>query len=260
MDEKTLAENRKKRGEVSEEFVNQFYNLNSDQLCKSLQNSNAQIRSSAAIILGNQKDQKYVQLLINRLKIEKALYVKINLCNSIVNYGITIIPDLLELLGTIGINQHYDLPEKGFYKSNYPLPRDIIARIIIRMGEDALVPLAEFVKNRKGNILLEAIDVIGHISYYSKNISLEKVLINLYKNSDYNFVLKWKIIRSFQGFNTTAVQKILLTILSSEQIKQFKWEALRVLLIQNKLLISEIENLVLNSGDEEFIKTLQCFS
>jgi hypothetical protein len=78
---------------------------------------------------------------------KKKLYTKIAICEAIEAYGVSSLPYLVPLLGKIGNNQH---KKAGFYdldKKSYPLPRDIAARIIIRIGEPALPLLEDILLN-----------------------------------------------------------------------------------------------------------------
>jgi hypothetical protein len=71
--------------------------------------------------------------LCRQLAVEKKLYTKIALCESLAARAELSIEPLIELLGRIGKNQETKIPERGFYKVSYPLPRDIAARIICRL-------------------------------------------------------------------------------------------------------------------------------
>ncbi len=42
---------------------------------------------------------------------------------------------MIEIIGDIGSNHEVSIPKKPFKKSSYPLPRDIVARILIRLGK-----------------------------------------------------------------------------------------------------------------------------
>lgn len=260
MEKYTLAENRRKRGEVDDKFVNQFTALPTSDIAALLKNISAQKRSAAAIILSRRTDINYIPNLIEQLKSENALYTKINICNALSGFGEIVVPELLTLLGKVGKNQHYDLPLKGFYKSNYPLPRDIIARTLIRIGEPVLKYIEPFIRENEEDSILEAIDVIGHISFYTNNNSSEDLLIEIFNKSHYNVLLRWKIIRAFQGFNSQRINKILVELISSEAIYQFKWEALRCLLIHDKNFAEEVRDKIEASEDSELKKIFKTFS
>ncbi|MFA8342616.1 MAG: HEAT repeat domain-containing protein [Rhodothermaceae bacterium] len=260
MKEEILFEKRKKRGEVDKNFIAKFADLNFPDLIKLLDDKDAQKRSVAAILIGKRNNKEAVEVLIKRLKKEKALYTKINICDSLVSCEEKTISYLIDIIGETGKNQHSELPEKGFYKSSYPLPRDIAARTLVRMGSGVLKCLSERVDDTDENKLTEMIDIIGHISFYSEDKSFENKLHNLFQKNKSNLVLQWKIICSFQGFNTNRTRSFLEEIIFNSEIKQFKWEALRCLLIQDKTISEKLRSFVLSSGDEELINVFKWFN
>ena len=71
-----------------------------------------------------------VDKLCHQLAIEKKLYTKIALCETLAECAELSIEPLIGLLGRIGKNQETQIPEIGFYKVSYPLQRDIAARTI----------------------------------------------------------------------------------------------------------------------------------
>ena len=83
------------------------------------------------------------------MAIEKKLYPKIALCETLAVCAELSIEPLIGLLGQIGNNQERKIPETGFYKVSYPLPRDIAARTICRLGIIAILPLENFIKFSK---------------------------------------------------------------------------------------------------------------
>jgi hypothetical protein len=77
------------------------------------------------------------------LENEKKLYTKIALSEAIAEYGVLSLKYLIPLLGKIGKNQHKKVALVDINKKSYLLPRDIAARIIIRIGKPALPFLEE---------------------------------------------------------------------------------------------------------------------
>jgi len=259
MKEEILLKRKKRRGEVDNNFIAKFGESDFPNLVKLLDDKDAQKRSAATILIGKKNNKETIEVLIKRLKKENALYTKINICRSLVGCGEKAIPYLIDIIGKTGKNQHFELPEKGFYKSSYPLPRDIAARTLVRMGSIVLKYLSEIIGKTDEKKLVEMIDVIGHISFYSNDKSFEDKLHNFFRENENNVVLQWKIIRSFQGFNTNRTGNFLEEIIFNSAAKQFKWEALRCLLIQNKTISTKLKSFILSSGDEELIKVLKWF-
>ena len=200
---------RKNRGEVTAIEISEFYKYSDIELIEQLKSANSSVRTCSAIILGERKSEKAIIALCEALKTEKSLYSKIAISCALGKIGLKALPILIKLLGKIGNNQYKDLPEKPFEKWNYPLPRDIAARTITKIGESALELLNESLPILERISLSEAIDAIGFISFYSKNqlaFKTIKNLVNQYKNDD---LITWKLIRSLQAFPNQESIKLL---------------------------------------------------
>jgi len=135
---------------------------------------------------------------------------------------------LIAILGKVGTNQHKKVPKKEFKKSNYPLPRDIASRTLVRFGKDALSELIKVLENKNEKQLSEAIDAIGFICFYDFQPKIYAELKDCYSKSSKNDLIKWKIIRSMSAFSES---KIFL-----QEQKQ---------ILQNKRLLQEIERSLL---------------
>lgn len=75
---------------------------------------------------------------------------------------------------------------------------------------------------------VEIIDVIGHIAFNYNDYRSKNVLLNAY-NSTEDELLKWKIIRAFQSFDSEEI-KIILDELINGNNKVFREEAKRSLM------------------------------
>jgi DNA-directed RNA polymerase subunit F len=210
--------------------------INNTNISEYLSNSDAHIRTAAIrrIKEGNYKD--YLNSLCNLLQSEKKLYTRMELCECIAAFGRDAISILVPLLGKIGSNQHRIVDNIDLKKKSYPLPRDIVARIIAQIGPQALPELKKVLSEENKIRISEAIDAIGHIAFNYNDLSLERDLIELYgKNND--TLLEWKIIRAFQGFPTHNVKKILEEIVRSK--------------LMNKTLVNEAERSLLRIKERE---------
>ena len=136
---------------------------------------------------------------------------------------------LIELLGQVGGNQQQTLPLRGFYKKSYPLPRDIAARTMIKIGRPALPLLAQVVRQGERGRALEAIDGVGHISFYTHGPGCEGVLMSAYEKYAADEVMQWKIVRAFQAFAGAGVQRLLAAVICSHDCAALRWEAARSL-------------------------------
>ena len=129
----------------------------------------------------------------------------------------------------VGGNQQQTLPLRGFYKKSYPLPRDIAARTMIKIGRPALPLLAQVVRQGERGRALEAIDGVGHISFYTHGPGCEGVLMSAYEKYAADEVMQWKIVRAFQAFAGAGVQRLLAAVICSHDCAALRWEAARSL-------------------------------
>ena len=144
--------------------------------------------------------QSTVDCLIEALKHEKRLYTKLEICQSLALFGTMAVEPLVAVLGLIGHNQHAEVPNTDFRKSSYPLPRDIAARILIRIGVAALPALTRVLSSGNLTALAEAIDAIGHICFYAHQPSVCNALKECFEKHDDQQLIKWKIVRAMSAF------------------------------------------------------------
>ncbi|MBT3261060.1 HEAT repeat domain-containing protein [bacterium] len=220
---------KEKRGFTTDAENKLFENKSEIELISLLKSDNAKDRTSSAIILGQKKSKKAIPALCNQLKNEKSLYAKIAISEALGKIGKPAIHELIPLLGEIGNNQHKILPKKKFDKRNYPLPRDIIARTICKIGEGVLLDLNNILINGTKKQISEVIDAIGHISFYSGNKTSSKILKKTLKKYQDDDVISWKIIRALSAFPDKETETILLNILKTNKKPALKWETTRSL-------------------------------
>ena len=193
------------RGYIEKEIENKYINLSIDAQIKLLQNKIPTNRTIGARLLNKNNlsikinYNKIIELLIEQLKIEKKLYPKIEISNSLISFGKLSVKPLINILGKIGNNQHKKVPEKKFLKNNYPLPRDIASRTLSRMGSNALSELVEAIKTIDTEQLSEAIEAIGFICFYDYQPNIFEKLVKCYHQNATNNLIKWKIIRAMSG-------------------------------------------------------------
>lgn len=141
-----------------------------------------------------------VDELIEALKTEKKLYPKIEICHTLISLGEKSINPLIAELGKIGSNQHQSIPFKVFEKDNYPLPRDIVARTLAAIGNQALPALLNILKSDNIKQLSEAIDAVGYICFYQSHPQVYTVLKDCFAKNIHNELICWKVIRAMSGF------------------------------------------------------------
>jgi HEAT repeat protein len=156
-------------------------------------------RTAAARLLADSCDRTAIDWLIEALSTEKKLYPKIEICNSLVRFGEDAINPLIYRLGQIGTNQYTTLPETPFKKKSYPLPRDIVARALIRFGSTVVPHLLKVLENTDPNVLSEAIDVIGFVCFYEYQKNVYEKLHKLFLQNE-NEIVRWKIVRALSAF------------------------------------------------------------
>ena len=157
-------------------------------------------RTLGARLLLNSKDSKAISFLISALIVEKNLYPKVEICNSLFSCGEDSIKPLVKILGKVGKNQHKVIPEDVFDKDSYPLPRDIAGRTLIRFGQAALSELEKVLGSKEIRQLCEAIDAVGFICFYDCKPEVFEKLKKCYLKNSQNSLIKWKIICAMSGF------------------------------------------------------------
>jgi hypothetical protein len=230
---KSTKEQLENRGFITDGSIKEYKFKTNHELNELLKNKNAVMRSIAAKIMGERKEPDSLPLLCKALKNETKLYTKIAICEAIECYGITALDYLLPLFGKIGNNRHKKIDVIDIKKKSFPLPRDIIARIIIRIGPSALPFLENTIENGNYEQMIEALDAVGHIAFYHSDCRSLPLLLNLFKKSSDEF-LKWKLIRTFQSFNGEKLESILDEIIRTSQNRIFIEEAKRSLERINK--------------------------
>ncbi len=189
------------RGYLTERVKSEYLDKSFDEKVELLQSKIPTDRTLGARLLANSKNDKTIDYLINALTVEKKLYSKIEISNSLVSCGQPSIKPLIEILGKVGTNQHARVPEKEFKKDSYPLPRDIASRTLVRFGQAALNELEKVLNSRDKKQLSETIDAIGFICFYDCKHEIYTKLGDCYSKNSQNNLIRWKIIRAMSGFS-----------------------------------------------------------
>jgi len=211
---KSTAAQLEARGYATERTVNSYRGVSNDALRVLLRTGNAAERTAAAVLIGERRTADALLILCDALQTETKLYTKIALCDAIAHFGTAALLHLIPLLGRIGGNQHAAISAIDLKKRSFPLPRDIAARIVIRIGSAALPSLEEVVEHGRRRQMLEAVDAIGHITFTQHDYRSESVLLKLYSSSA-DELMRWKVIRAFQSFVSTGVESVLRAVLAA---------------------------------------------
>lgn len=194
-----LVHQKEERGFVAKgDEINWAIRTN-DELIDLLKSRIAIERTIGARLLGSRGDVS-VEYLLMALKTEKKLYPRLEICCSLARIGEPSIDGLIQLLGVIGNNQHQTPSEEPFLKNSYPLPRDIGARTLIRIGPVALPVLCGVLKEDNPTKISEAIDAIGFICSKGGADQYLKTLMTCYNKFKNNDLLRWKLFRAMSSF------------------------------------------------------------
>jgi hypothetical protein len=256
---KNLSDARKQRGEITAEDLKPFLHLTDGELIRLLDDVQPQNRAAAARLLGDRRCADAVDVLCRKLAAEKALYARLAAGEALEAIGFPALPSLISLLGMIGTNQYRAVPETGFYKKSYPLPRDLAARVIIRVGEAALPALEEAIRNGDHTCILEAVDAIGHIAFNSKNTRSEEILLDLYSKSTGDELTRWKLVRAFQSFPFAKVRELLEEIIQHNTNPVMRCDALRSLSLHSLGVSDRILAIIHSDTNPEVQKTAVFF-
>ena len=234
---KSTNEQLRNRGFAFDEDIALFQKCNENELLKFLHDKEAYKRTISIKLLSKNPKEKYIPIFCEMLKSNEKLYTKLELQNSLKNYGEKSIQYLIPLLGTIGNNQHKKVEIVDINKKSYPCPRDIVAMILIRIGPKVFPELKELlVEDENIKQIHEAIDIIGHITCNFNDCSMEKTLLEYYKKHKDNEFIRWKIVRAFQSFNSKEIRNVLENLI--------KTESNNIILEEVKRSINRIDNKV----------------
>ena len=234
---KSTNEQLKNRGFAFEEDIKLFQNLTENELLKLLKDKEAYKRTISIKLLSKNPKEKYIPMFCEMLKSNEKLYTKLELQNSLKNYGEKSIKYLIPLLGTIGNNQHKKVEIVDINKKSYPCPRDIVAMILIRIGPKVFPEIKKLLTEDKDvKQIHEAIDILGHITCNFSDYSMEKTLLKYYNKHKDNEFVRWKIVRAFQSFNSKEIKNILENLIKTENNK--------IILEEVRRSINRIENRV----------------
>lgn len=217
------------RGYVTEEQISSLRSANYAQLLALLQSPAPTERTIAARLLVHCSSKAVALKLIEALQVETKLYSKIAMTETLAKIGAPALPLLIPLLGRVGTNQHRKLPDKPFKKKSYPLPRDIIARTLIKMGAVAFDALQEVLKSGPREQVLEALDALGHTAFKKLETPHPTAVTDCLQRFGNDDLMRWKVYRTLQSFPTREALQILQNAVNCEQELALVGEAKRSL-------------------------------
>ncbi len=227
---KSSPEKLRSRGFVSDEDIVKYRYEDSSTLEALTHDPLPWKRTVGIKLLGGAKKAEFLPLFLEILKKEKKLYTRIAVCEVLSEYGERALEYLIPELGKIGGNQHKAPVLVDLKKKSFPLPRDIVARIIIRMDPMILPKIVPVLIKGNRNQVSEAIDILGHMSFQKNEAENEALLFELLEKYKGDRLIEWKIIRAFQAFSSKRVEQLLHHVQASEKNEIFIQEAGRSLL------------------------------
>lgn len=161
------------------------------------------------------EDEHYNRLLLEWLRMERALYTRLELCSSL-EMGNAITAEIMcEYIGGIGNNQYKLVPNEVSKKKCYPLPRDLIARSLGRMNPCVLPVLTNHLIFEEKSKVSELLDAIGYMIFYHPELATSIHFNNIKLTYD-RFVkdelIVWKTTRCCSAFPIEQSEKLLLSI------------------------------------------------
>ncbi len=193
------------RGFIADGVEQNYQALSLSERVNLLQRITPADRSLGARLLSISADVSAINYLIDALKIEKKLYTKMEICNALEFFSIDAVKPLISLLGKVGNNQYWQIPMEKFRKKNYPLPHDIAARTLGRIGPIALPDILNVLNSTDEAVISEAIDAIGYICFYNCQADVFQHLETCFYRNSHNNLVKWKIIRAMSAFPESIV-------------------------------------------------------
>ncbi|MCX7708526.1 MAG: HEAT repeat domain-containing protein [Clostridia bacterium] len=245
-----LEKGRAKRGQVVPEEVQCYERMDSEDLILLLHSSEPKKRTIAAMLIGRRKIINAILPLCEAIRIEKALYPRIAISEALGSMGEAAVKPLTSLLGKIGNNQESALPVKYFNKKSFPLPRDMAARTLIKIGRPAITQLIRVIGEGDGFEVQQALDAIGSIVNKTNDPRPLDTLLKALNDYSMNPLTTWKIVRALSGFKFREAVDPLVFLLKNHKEAAIRWEAARSLGHIEKLNADEIAVLEKALNDE----------
>ncbi|MDO5852229.1 MAG: hypothetical protein Q4Q23_07055 [Methanobacteriaceae archaeon] len=154
----------------------------------------------------------FTDKILKQLTIEKKLYTKLEITNTLQQADETTINKMIPLLTKIGNNQYKKPPLKPSKKKTYPLPRDIIARTLGKINPKYLPLLQNVLKQDNIEPISEILDSIGFLTYYNQEIATKenaKLIHETLTKYNENILIQYKAITTLSAYNDQNTIKIL---------------------------------------------------
>lgn len=224
------------RGRIAEADLRAYAHLNPDALVSLAGSTTAAERTIAVRLLSTYfppDARPWLDLLLDMLAKEKSLYTRLAICDALAQGGLPAAARMLPQLGRIGHNQHKTVPPAPSKKASFPLPRDLIARTLGRMGADVLPFLVASLPEAMPPQLPELLDAIGYLA--TRHAGHAQVdgpairILDVYHAYPENALVRWKCVLCLSAFPTPASQAFLRRLIHDEPDGALRREAARSL-------------------------------
>ncbi len=215
---KSSSDKLKSRGYINNLDLSEYSTFPVEKLYLLADSKKAFKRTIAFHLLALRVDineKRFVTLLLSSLNKEKALYTKIEICNILEKGNKETCLMITEYLGKIGDNQHKTIPENVSKKNSFPLPRDIVARILGRMNPECIDVLLDVLRCKDMERISEDLDAIGFMIFYNRsletldNFNRIKETIEEYKH---NSLIVWKGVLCLSAFRLDEAKEYLIQL------------------------------------------------
>lgn len=232
---KSTNEELMKRGYADEAMIRKAECLDDEALLKQCSSVLAWERSTAVYAL--KQPDRYADFYVKMLSTESKLYTRIALSEVLAKGNEDTVRILIHWLGKIGNNQHQSVGKTSMKKS-YPLPRDVVARILAKMDGRFLPLLFDNDVFKNEVRLSEALDAIGFMVYYNQNLVDMKWALPIMKLLDQGHdLIRWKAITALSAFPLPEVKDRLMWLLTEKDAKMLYSEIKRSLnLIDERMM------------------------
>lgn len=201
---KSSYDQLKERGYFKESDLEKYLNLSEDELFILTKSEIPQKRAIAISLLQEKNTlNTYTSYFLELLKVEKKLYVKLELTKALEKGDIQTAKSMIIYLNKIPNNQYKTLPNKVSKKKTYLIPRDLIGRTLSKMDIVIFPLVLELLSSKNLGILSESIDIFGFMIFHNQELATQinfNLLVNLFEKYKSNELITWKIIMAFAAF------------------------------------------------------------
>lgn len=220
---KSSQEQLRSRGYATPEEIRPYREKSQNELLELLNDKNAVARTAAASLLKMEPETEIqaAAALVKRLSLEKCLYTRLAICETLEKGGRETALQMIPFLGKIGGNQHKSLPDRVSQKKSYPLPRDIIARSLAKMPQEVFPVLLQVLQGDDAEKICEILDAVGFMAFYHPELSTPEhaeVVFAVMERCPNHELLLWKAIQCLCAFPSQKTERLLQEFASQDNL------------------------------------------